>query len=65
MSVSVTGSKTVNNAVAPHLSAATLTTLLATPVESLTVAQFKQLGDVLSRVFGGGDTTKTIGSFLS
>ena len=65
MSASVSGSKTVNNAVAPHLSAATLTTILATPVESLTVAQFKQLADMLSRISGGGDPTKTIGSFLS
>jgi len=65
MSVTLSGTKTVNNAVAPHLSASTLTTILATAVENLTVAQFNQLKDALARISGTGDTTKTIGSFLS
>jgi len=65
MSASVSGSKTVNNAVAPHLSASTLTTLLATPVETLTVAQFKLIADVLSRTKGGNAENTTIGSLLS
>ena len=65
MSASVSGSKTVTVAPAPHLSAATLTTLLATPIESLTVAQLKQINDALSRISGGQEPTKTIGSLLA
>lgn len=66
MAATVSGSKTVNNDVAPHLTAATLTTILATAPENLTVAQFKQVQDALSRLPGGnGDPTKTVGSFLT
>lgn len=65
MAVSVTGSKTVTKAPAPHLTAAKLTTILATAVEDLTVNQLRELLDMLSRVSGGGDRNKTIGSFLS
>lgn len=65
MAVLLSGTKTVNNAVAPHLSAATLTTILATPVESLTVSQLRQLNDALHRVSGGSASGSTIGSLLS
>jgi hypothetical protein len=64
MAATVTGSKTVNNAVAPHLPAAALTALLATPVENLTIAQFKQLQDAFKRMSGGSDPNRTIGSLL-
>lgn len=65
MSASVSGSKTVNNDLAPHLKAATLTTLLATPIETLTVVQLRQLMDAVSRVPKGGAESQTIGSLLS
>ena len=53
MSASLTGTKTVTLSVAPHLTASVLTTLLATPVESLTVAQLGQLRDAVNRVAKG------------
>jgi len=65
MAATVSGSKTVSNAVAPHLSGATITTLLATPVENLTVAQFKQIADALSRLKGGNAESTTLGSLFS
>jgi hypothetical protein len=40
MAATTSGTKTVTNTLAPHLPAALLTTLLATPLENLTVAQF-------------------------
>jgi hypothetical protein len=64
MSVATTGSKTVNNAVAPHLTGATLTALFATPVENLTVAQVQTINDALERV-SAGDRTKTLGQLFS
>jgi hypothetical protein len=64
MSASVSSSKTVTTAVAPHLPASTLTTLMATPIESLTVAQLNQIHDSLRRVSGGAEPTALIGSLL-
>jgi hypothetical protein len=54
----------VNNAVAPHLTGATLTALFATPVENLTVAQVQTINDALERV-SAGDRTKTLGQLFS
>jgi hypothetical protein len=65
MAASVSGAKTVSNAVAPHLSGSTLTTILGTAIENLTVKQLKQIDEALTRVSAGADETKTIGSFLS
>ena len=65
MSASVSGSKAVTQTVAPHLSATTLTTILATPVENLTVAQLAQLNDALSRIPKGKAPASTIGSLLT
>jgi len=65
MAATTSGTKTVSNAVAPHLSAATLTTLLGIAVESLTVAQLRQIMDAISRVKGGGVEGATIGSLLA
>ncbi|MDE2103006.1 MAG: hypothetical protein KGL39_37525 [Patescibacteria group bacterium] len=65
MAATTSGTKTVSNAVAPHLSASALTTLLATPLENLTVAQLRQIADAISRVKGGGVESNTIGSLLA
>ncbi len=64
MAATVTGSKTVLNNISPNLSAAVLTTLLATAPENLTVGQLKQLRDALSRIPGGGTPASTLGSLL-
>lgn len=64
MAAQVTGGKTVTRGVAPHLSAAVLTALLATPVENLTIAQLEQLRDAVSRVGHGGERSEKIGQLL-
>ena len=64
MSVTLTGTKTVALGVAPHLTAPVLTTLLATPVENLTVAQLDQLRDAVNRVAKGATPSSTVGSLL-
>jgi len=64
MAATTSNTKTVTAAVAPHLPASALTTLLATPIENLTVAQLRQVADAVSRVKGGGSETATIGSLL-
>jgi hypothetical protein len=65
MAATTSGTKTVTHTIAPHLTAAMLTTLLATPLESLTVAQLKQLRDALRRIDDGDNPTRTIGSLLA
>jgi hypothetical protein len=65
MAATTSGTKTVTHNIAPHLTASLLTTMLATPIESLTVAQLKQLRDAIKRTMGGDDPTRTIGSLLS
>jgi hypothetical protein len=65
MAASTSGTKTVTHTLAPHLTAAILTTLLATPIESLTVAQLKELRDALRRVDDGDNPARTIGSLLT
>ena len=65
MAASTSGTKTVTHTLAPHLTAAILTTLLATPIESLTVLQLKELRDALHRVDDGDNPARTIGSLLS
>lgn len=65
MAATTSGTKTVTRTVAPHLTATILTTLLATPIENLTVAQFDQLRDTLKRIGGGRTPGATIGSLLS
>jgi hypothetical protein len=64
MAASVTGTKTCTQGLAPHLSASRLTAILATPIESLTIAQFKDLKDALHRVAGGEEASNTIGALL-
>jgi len=64
MAVTLTGTKTVTVSVAPHLTASVLTTLLATPVENLTVAQLDRLRDAVNRVSQGAAPSSTVGSLL-
>jgi hypothetical protein len=64
MAASTSGTKTVTHTLAPHLTAALLTTLFATPIESLTVAQLKLIRDALRRIDGGENPTATIGSLF-
>jgi len=64
MAATVSGSKTCTQGLAPHLSAARLTTILATPIENLTVAQFRDLRDALHRIAGGEEPSNTIGNLL-
>ena len=63
MAAAVTGSKTVTQAAA-SLSAAHLTTLLATAVENLTVLNLHELDAALRAQSHGGEPTATIGSLL-
>jgi hypothetical protein len=65
MAATTAGTKTVTTTLAPHLSASTLTTIMATPVENLTVAQLKQLHDALKRVTDGKNLIRTIGSLIA
>ena len=64
MAIVITGTKTVTKAIAPHLSAATLTTLLATAPENLTIAQLEQLHDAAKRTKGGSNPAATLGSIF-
>ena len=64
MAATTSGTKTVTHTVAPHLTAAMLTTLLATPIETLTVAQFQALWDALQRCSGGENPSSTVGALL-
>jgi hypothetical protein len=64
MAATTSGTKTVTHALAPHLTAAILTTLLATPLENLTVGQLNEICDGLKRVMGGEDPARTIGSLF-
>lgn len=55
MAASVSGSKTCNTSVAPHLSASVLTSLLATAPENMTLTQFYTLAEALEHVAKGGE----------
>ncbi len=64
MAATTSGTKTVTHSIAPHLPASMLTTLLATPLEALTIGQLNQLHDALKRVASGENPASTIGSLL-
>jgi hypothetical protein len=64
MAATTAGTKTVTHTLAPHLTAALLTTLLATPIETLTVGQFEELQDALKRIPDGENPVRTLGSLL-
>ena len=65
MAATTSGTKTVTHSIAPHLSAATLTTLLATPLETLTVGQLSEICDALKRIPDGENPSRTLGSLLT
>lgn len=65
MAATTSGTKTVTHTIAPHLTAAILTSLLATPIESLTVGQLNALVDALRRIADGKNPARTVGSLLS
>jgi hypothetical protein len=65
MAATTSGTKTVTHTLAPHLTAAMLTTLLATPIESLTVGQLDLICDALKRLPDGETPARTIGSLLT
>ena len=65
MAATTSGTKTVTHNLAPHLTGAILTTLLATPIESLTVGQLDALRDALRRCADGENPARTVGSLLS
>ncbi len=64
MSVTVSNSKTVTRDVSPTHDHTTLTTLLATAVENLTVSNLKFLLDAVSRLPGGSNPAATVGSLF-
>ena len=64
MAIVITGTKTVTNTVAPHLPAATLTSLLATAPENWTLKQLRSIEDACARVACGNDNA-TIGTLLT
>jgi hypothetical protein len=64
MAATTSGTKTVTRGLAPHLSAAMLTTLLATPIENLTVGQLIQIIDALKRISDGKNLGRIIGTLL-
>jgi hypothetical protein len=64
MAAVVTGSKTVTQALAPHLPASLLTTLMSIAVENMTIAQYQQIGDALNRSALGSSTASLIGQVL-
>ena len=65
MSASVSTPKTCAVDLAPHLTATTVTALLAIAPENMTVAQFSQLADAVNRVSGGRAPTKTLAQLLA
>jgi hypothetical protein len=65
MAATTSGTKTVTHALAPHLSATLLTTLMATPLENLTIGQLNELSDALKRVADGENPVRTVGSLIT
>ena len=65
MAAVVSGSKTVTRDYSPALTGAALTTLLATAIENLTIAQLKQITDALARIPGGSAESTLVGTLLT
>jgi len=63
MPIVLTGTKTVNNAIGPE-TAANLTTIMATAVEQLTVAQVRGLVRALDSLPHGNDPGTVIGAIV-
>jgi hypothetical protein len=65
MAITFTGSKTVTTDLAPHLTAAQLTTLLAIAPENMTLAQVRQLEDAASRHPKGSNPANTLSTIFA
>ncbi len=65
MAASVSGAKTVTTDLAPHLTAAQLTTLLAIAPENMTLAQLRQLEDAASRHPKGSNPANTLATIFA
>jgi hypothetical protein len=65
MAATTSGTKTVTKDLGPSYTAAQLTTLLATPIEALTIAQFRVLEEALRKVSRGHDPSMVIGTLLN
>lgn len=65
MAATTSGTKTVTHSLAPHLTATMLTTILATPLENLTVWQLSEICDALKRIPDGETLGRTVGSLLT
>jgi len=64
MPATTAGTKTVTQAASPKLTAAYLTTLMATPLELLTVAQLGDIKDAIDRIPHGAEPGDLIGALL-
>lgn len=65
MAATTSGTKTVTVNVSPVHTAATLTTLFATPVELLTIGQLTSIVHFLDDKAGGKDPRTVIGTLFS
>jgi hypothetical protein len=65
MAATTAGTKTVSKDLGPNYTASQLTTLLATPIENLTIAQFRFLEEALRKVSKGHDPSSVIGTLLN
>jgi hypothetical protein len=64
MAATTSGTKTVTKDLGPSYTAAQLTTILATPIENLTIAQFRLLEEALRKVPKGHDPSLVIGTLF-
>lgn len=65
MPATVSGSKTCHTTLSPELTAAVLTSLMATPPELLTIKQLNQILDATKRIAGGGNPAAQLTSLLT
>lgn len=65
MAATTAGTKTVTKDLGPGYTASQLTAILATPIETLTIAQFRFLEEALRKVAKGHDPSMVIGTLLN
>jgi hypothetical protein len=65
MAASVSGAKTISTNISPAHPASTMTTILATAVENMTVSQLYFLEACLRQRAGGEDPNTVIGTLFS
>jgi hypothetical protein len=65
MAATTAGTKTVSKDLGPGYTASQLTAILAIPIESLTIAQFRFLEEALRKVSRGHDPSLVIGTLLN